>query len=226
MVRSRDEGWRWRPAGVRTAWRVVGDGEFFCPSCGGDRSYHLLEGRRRWTFLGVPLASRGPAGPVVSCADCGDRVAPEALQAPTATRLTVLLRDAVHTVALALLAAGGAQSQAAREAAVRGLRAAGFPDCTEERLLTLLAALTSNTGDQTGDEQAMDVEVRDALAPLAPHLSAPGREGLLLQGARVALADGPYSAAERAVLDTIGAALRLRPDDVERLLAAARAPSS
>lgn len=62
--------------------------------------------------------------------------------------------------------------------------------------------------------------------PLAPHLAVPGRESLLLQGARIALADGPYRAAERQVLTTVGAALRLPAEDVARLLAAAaRTPS-
>lgn len=64
------------------------------------------------------------------------------------------------------------------------------------------------------------------LAPLAPHLATAGRESVLLQGARIALADGPYSAAEREVLTTVGGALKLPSDDTARLLAAAaRTPS-
>src|SRR5687768_4098352 len=48
-----------RVMGTRTAWTGVGDGEFFCPGCGGDRNYQRLTGRRRFTLLGVPVLSRG-----------------------------------------------------------------------------------------------------------------------------------------------------------------------
>ncbi|WP_063784370.1 TerB family tellurite resistance protein [Streptomyces sp. SBT349] len=204
-----------RLAGVRTAWRVSEDGDFFCPACGGDRCYQLLEGRRRLTVLGVPVLTRGAADPVASCVSCRGRFPVSALDRPTTTRLTVLLRDGVHTIALALLAAGGGGGGPARRTAVESIRAAGFPECTEERLLTLQAAL------RVGSLPLLDREVRETLSALTPHLASPGRESLLLHGARIALADGPYSAAERAMLGTVGEALRLAPADTERLLATA-----
>lgn len=34
-----------RILGTRTAWTPVGDGEFFCPGCGGDRNYTRLTGQ-------------------------------------------------------------------------------------------------------------------------------------------------------------------------------------
>lgn len=203
---------------VRTAWRAVDDGEFYCAHCGGDRNYRGLTGRRRLTVLGVPLLSRGTAAPVVECADCQRAFPPAALAAPTTRRLAVLLRDGVHTIALALLAAGGSQAPAARAAAVRSVGAAGFPECTEERLLTLLDALGGE------GEAGVAAELRAALGALAPHLARPGRERLLLGGARVALADGPYTAAEREALAAVGGALGLGAAETERLLAAA-APS-
>ncbi|NDZ98915.1 TerB family tellurite resistance protein, partial [Streptomyces sp. SID10116] len=64
-----------------------------------------------------------------------------------------------------------------------------------------------------------------ALGPLAPHLAPAGRDALLLQGARIALADGPYTPAERDVLSTAGCALTICSEDVTRLLATARTPS-
>ncbi|SFC00989.1 hypothetical protein [Streptomyces aidingensis] len=223
MVHSRGSssgGRRPRPVGVRTAWRVVADGEFFCPDCGGDRCYQQLSGRRRLRVVGVPVLPRGEAEPVVECSYCHGRFPLSALDVPTTTRLTALLRDAVHTVAIAVLAAGGAERRAVREAAVDEVRAAGFADCTEERLLTLLAALTSE------GQAAIAMELRVALHALTPQLSAGGREGLLLRGARIALADGPYGAAESEMLAVTGAALGLAPTDTERLLTAARAGSS
>ena len=213
MVRSRMA----RVAGVRTAWRVIDDGEFFCAECGGDRCYRRLAGRRRLTVLGVPVLPRGTAEPVVECAGCHRHFPTTALEVPTTTQLAGLLRDAVHAVVLGVLTVGGGDVRAGRRAAVQAVHEAGFPECTEERLLTLQAALGCHR------PLAFDHELRTTIGALTGHLLAPGRERLLLLGARVALADGPYRAAERALLYTVGEALRLPPTDTERLLTAAAA---
>ncbi|MFJ6796738.1 TerB family tellurite resistance protein [Streptomyces sp. NPDC091268] len=216
--------------GTRTTWSTVGDGEFFCPDCGGDRNYRRRTGRRRFTVLGVPLLPRGYAGPVVECQGCRQRFGTDALDHLTTARFSTLLRDAVHTVALAVLAAGGTGSRSALEAAVAAVRAAGFQDCAEEQLEALVEALAADEGRlglYDGPEcrgAALSIELHEALEPLAPHLAAAGRESILLQGARVALADGPYTPAEREVLATVGAALRIDADEVARLLSAVRAP--
>ncbi|GAA2440972.1 TerB family tellurite resistance protein [Streptomyces macrosporus] len=220
MVHSRNrDGRTLRVAGVRTAWRTIDDGEFFCPSCGGDRNYRRRTGRRRLVVLGVPVLSRGDVGPVLECAACHEHFGTDALDHPTTTRLGAMLRDAVHAVALAVLAAGGSESRTARETAVEGIRGAGFTHCSEEQLVALLAAVGA-------DSVTMDIELHEALAPLAPHLAAPGRESLLLLGARIALADGAYTPAERTVLASVGRTLNLCRDDTERLLDVARSTLS
>ncbi|WP_431044535.1 TerB family tellurite resistance protein [Streptomyces sp. P1-3] len=226
--------------GVRTLWRTVGDGEFFCTGCGGDRNYRRRTGRRRIVVLGIPLLPRGQVAPVVECTSCRSRFGTEALDHPTTTRFSAMLRDAVHTVALAVLAAGGTDARPVRQAAVGAVRAAGFADCSEEQLLALIEALAADTGRLPGMcaqnpgvgagpldpcGTALAIELHEALEPLAPHLAPAGRESILLQGARIAVADGPYRPAERAVLETVGRALSICPDDTERLLAAIRTPS-
>jgi tellurite resistance protein len=208
----------------------VGDGEFFCFSCGGDRNYRRRTGRRRFTVIGVPLLPRGQAGPVVECQGCRGRFGTEVLDQLTTTRFSSMLRDAVHTVTLAVLAAGGTTARTALEAAVCVVRSAGFQDCTEGQLESLVEALAADEGRlglYDGPEcrgAALSIELHEALEPLAPHLAGPGRESILLQGARVALADGPYIPAEREVLSTVGAALRIDADDVARLLSAVGSP--
>ncbi|WP_327356123.1 tellurite resistance TerB family protein [Streptomyces sp. NBC_01304] len=218
-----------RICGISTAWTTVGDGEFFCPGCGGDRNYRRRTGRRRLVLLGVPLLPRGQAGPVVECAACQGHFGLDVLDHPTTVRFSAMLRDAVHTVALAVLAAGGASSQAVLGVAVGAVRSAGFEECTEDQLATLVDALAADTGRLAGvDDGAgatLAIELHEALDPLVAHLAPVGRESLLLQGARIALADGPYSPAEREVLTTVGGALMICADDVARLLAAARTPS-
>lgn len=219
-----------RPArllGTRTAWTTVGDGEFFCPGCGGDRNYQRLSGRRRVVVLGVPVLPRGDTAPVVECASCRRHFGMDVLDHPTTTRFSAMLRDAVHTVALAVLAAGGTCSRTSLETAAVTVRAAGFDDCTEDQLETLVEALAEDTG-RLHDRPCgagLAIELHEALDPLAPHLAPSGRESILLQAARIALADGPYTPAERDVLSTVGTALTICADDVTRLLAAARTPS-
>ncbi len=227
--------------GVRTAWHTEDDGEFFCPDCGGDRAYQRRTGTRRLTVLGVPLLARGSAGSVIECAACNRHYGSEVLLRPTTTRFSAMLRDAVHTIALAVLTAGGSAGRGAREAAVGAVRAAGFTDCTEDQLLGLLAAIVADEGrfrrsEELGPDsfaEAVDgcgswlsIELHEALEPLADHLLVPGRERVLLQGAHIALADGPYLPAEREVLEAIGRCLSLHTDDIDRLLTAAAATAS
>ncbi|MER5882329.1 TerB family tellurite resistance protein [Streptomyces sp. NPDC001941] len=230
MLQARSpRGRKVRLCGIRTSWNTVGDGEFFCPDCGGDRNYRRRTGRRRFTLLGVPLLPRGLAGPVVECASCRAHFATDTLDHPTTARFSAMLRDAVHTVALAVLAAGGTSSRTVRRTAVDTVRAAGFEECTEEQLTALIEALAADTGRFVSDSgpcgAALAIELHEALEPLAPHLAPAGRESILLQGARIALADGAYSPAEREVLSIVGGALQLCADDTARLLATARTPS-
>jgi tellurite resistance protein len=126
-----------------------------------------------------------------------------------------------------VLAAGGTCSRTALEAAASTVRAAGFLDCTEDQLGALVEALAADTGRvfEPPEGAGLSIELHEALDPLAPHLAPAGRESLLLQAARIALADGPYTPAERDVLATVGAALTISAADVTRLLAAARTPS-
>ncbi|MGW1889016.1 TerB family tellurite resistance protein [Streptomyces sp. NPDC002004] len=216
--------------GTRTVWTTVGDGEFFCPGCGGDRNYQRREGRRRFAVVGVPLLSRGATGPVVECVACREHFSTDVLDHPTTHRFSAMLRDAVHTVVLAVLAAGGTGSRAVLETAASAVRTAGFDDCEPRHLAALVDALAADTGRLpgqcgTGGLAGLVIELHEALDPLAPHLAPTGRASILLQGARVALADGPYTPAERDVLSTIGGALTMCSDDVTRLLEAARTPS-
>ncbi|MGW4301554.1 TerB family tellurite resistance protein [Streptomyces sp. NPDC004646] len=204
-----------RILGTRTTWTPAGDGEFFCPGCGGDRNYQRMTGHVRLTLLGVPVLSRGETGPVVECAACQRHYGLDALDHPTSRRLSAMLRDAVHTVALAVLVAGGTASRAPVAKAAATVRAGGVEDCAEEEL----AALADAAGPYGA---SLALELHTTLDPLAPHLAAPGREALFLDAARIALADGPYTPAEQGALAAIGAALLLGAGEMGRLLEVAR----
>ncbi|GGO80697.1 TerB family tellurite resistance protein [Wenjunlia tyrosinilytica] len=216
--------------GVRTSWRTESDGDFYCPGCGGDRGYRRRAGTRKLTVVGVPLMARGSAGSVIECAACRTRYGLEALERPTTTRFSAMLRDAAYTVALAVLVAGGATSRHTREVATAAVREAGFTDCTQEQLLAMLTAL-STTADAVPDRglgDAIDgcgswlsIELHEVLEPLAEHLAPQGCERILLQGARIALADGPYRPAERDALAAVGRCLRMSTEATECVLEAA-----
>ncbi|MEU6620455.1 TerB family tellurite resistance protein [Streptomyces litmocidini] len=212
--------------GIRTSWNTVGDGEFFCEECGGDRNYRRRTGRRRFAVLGVPVLPRGCTGPVVECAACHTHFGTEVLDHPTTSRFSAMLRDAVHTVALAVLAAGGTESREVLDRAVTAVRSAGFAECTAVQLVDLVEALEADTGrfmpEVNPEGTLLSIELHEALEPLTPHLAPAGRESILLQAARIALADGAYTPAETEVLGTVGNALALAPEDTVRLLASAR----
>ncbi|MFE9423432.1 TerB family tellurite resistance protein [Kitasatospora sp. NPDC006697] len=201
-------------------------GDFFCPGCGGDRNYRRQHGRRWLRLLDLPLLPLGPVLTSVQCTNCRGRYGLECLEEPTCVRLTGMLRDAQYTVALAMLAAGGAGSAAARAEACELVRTAGFEDCGEMQVLAALAALSgygevSTAAAELALGTGLMVELHAALEPLAPHLAQQGRERLVLQGARIALADGRYQPAERAALAAVGCCLRLPDEVVTGLLQAA-----
>jgi hypothetical protein len=211
--------------GVRSRWRTDVLGDFFCPGCGGDRNYRRQHGRRWLRLLGTPVLPVGPVVGSVQCTSCHGRYGVETLEQVTCVRLASMLRDAQYTVALAVLAAGGTGSRAAREAACTTIRDAGFEDCGEAQILAALAALTGVGGDGALDLEVqgsgLTIELHAALEPLAPHLAQQGRERLVLQGASIALADGRYLPQERAALAAVGRCLKLGEDRVGELLRAA-----
>ncbi|MEY9965285.1 hypothetical protein ABIA33_003327 [Streptacidiphilus sp. MAP12-16] len=214
---------------LRARWRTESLGEFFCLGCGGDRNYRRQSGRRWLRLLGLPVLPLGDAGTTLQCTACRARYGLDALERPTSANLLVMLRTAQYTIALAVLAAGGT-ARAARDAAVGVIHEAGHPELDEPQVLAALAALTGGDeelGELYGCGSGLAIELHTALEPLAAHLAEPGRERLLLQGAWIALADGPYRPAEREALRAAGSCLKLGPEQIDATLeAAARQPHS
>ena len=210
--------------GVSARWRTDVLGEFFCPGCGGDRNYRRQHGRRWLRLFALPVLPLGDVGASLQCTACAARYDLDALERPTSANLLAMLRIAQYTIALAVLAAGGTAVRSAREAAVGVIHQAGYPELDEPQVLAALAALRE--GDEELSElygcgSGLAVELHTALEPLAPHLAGPGLEHLLLEGARIALADGPYRPTERETLRATGTCLGLTPDRIEATLAAA-----
>ncbi|WP_436777756.1 TerB family tellurite resistance protein [Yinghuangia sp. YIM S09857] len=192
--------------GVRTLRKVLDDGEFFCPECGGDRRYQYGVGRRRLIVLGIPVLPLSRATGSVECGVCRVVFDRTVLEVPTGRRLTVLLRDVTRALAIGALVAGGESSPAARAAAIAAVREAGVLAYTDE---LLGADLYAHIGDD---------DAAEALVALADHLAPEGRARLVAVGARVALADGPYRTLELDMLLSAGAWLGLSRAEVDRVL--------
>ena len=195
--------------GVRTTWQTEADGEFFC--AGVRRRPQLPAAHRHaesFTLFDVPLVHRGTVDAVAECGACHRRYDLAALDLPHLQPLLAMLRDAVHTVALAVLDRRRRRVPpgAARPRWTPCARP-GSSDCTEDQLIGLLAALAADEGRLPG-AGSYDA-LADAVDGAGPgvHRAArgagtarpatwrpQGRERILLQGARIALADGPLPA--------------------------------
>ncbi|NYI06683.1 TerB family tellurite resistance protein [Allostreptomyces psammosilenae] len=193
---------------VRTGGRTVASGDFYCPSCGGDRRYRKRIGRRWHGIGGLPLLPSPGRLAVVECVTCHTAHQPEVLERPTTAALAGMLREGARTAVTAVLTAGGPPGAASRERAAAALRQYGWATPHFPRA----------SGEAPASGAPAD-PLRDALEPVARHLAPQGRERLLRLAAGVALADGPYAPAERAVLAAVGHRLGLTAPDVERITA-------
>lgn len=194
--------------GIRMIRSAIGDGEFHCPACGGDRRFRKGGGRRLLVLMGVALIPLGRAGTGIECAVCCTRHDSDVLEAPTARALTLLLREAVRSLVVAVVAAAGdpPAGDAVRAAAVAAVRAAGMPSYDA-------CALAADVGAHQPQDTAW------ALAEVAPHLAVAGREHLVAVAARVALACGAYDPTHRVILYHAGDQLGLGRARVDHVLA-------
>ncbi|MFC5750054.1 zinc-ribbon domain-containing protein [Actinomadura rugatobispora] len=175
--------------GLSVFFRTVGEGTFHCPRCGGDRSYRQRVGRRWFTLFFLPVVPLNQVGEVVECRTCRTRFDVGALRQPTAGQMAAALPAGMRAAAALVLRAGGAGHPAARARAaeaVQGYGEARYDDAAVEADLRLA-------------EPFLEQEVAGAGAQLAME----AKEWFLAQAARVALADGPLSDAERAVLHRV-----------------------
>jgi len=219
--------------GSKVRYRTMGRGVFHCERCGGDRPYRQRSGRRWAHVLGIPLASLGDTGEHLRCTVCRTCYRVELLAVPTIEQMLVALLAATRAAVLAMLGAGGASSPAARLRGIQMIKAAGASDYTEAELTAGLAehetATPSAAGPgevggrpgqiagwpgqvagwppqvagRTGEIDGPVVGLRPALEAFAIQLDIAARDWFLAKVVEVGLADGPLSAAERAVAGTV-----------------------
>jgi hypothetical protein len=181
--------------GLRVVYHTIATGVFFCRKCGGDRGYRRRAGRRFVTLFFLPLIPLGRTGEHVQCTTCKTRYVTEALRLPTVAQMQEALPAGMRPLVTAMLRAGDPASPHARRRAIEAVRGAGAENYDDQALDADLAR-PAETG-------------RAGIAALAGQLRVHAREWYLAELIRIALADGPLTAAERAAAEHLAAGLGL-----------------
>ncbi len=197
---------------LRARAKALSTGEFFCSHCGTDRSYVLQQIRRWFTLFFIPLFPVGkPLGEQVKCSTCGTRFSPDVLNTPTSASFSENLRGAMRIAAVSMLAAGDRANEAARTAAVDAARTSGAENYDDTWL--------------THDLEALDPSnLSEYLAPLANGLNTQGKETFIEQVARIGAADGPLTAPENHVLESLGSALGISAAHLRGIMVSTTTP--
>ena len=90
--------------GLSVFFRTVGQGDFHCPGCGGDRHYRQRVARRWFTLFFIPVIPLNRVGEVVECTTCRTRYNLDVLRLPTAREMAAALPAAMRASAAAVLA--------------------------------------------------------------------------------------------------------------------------
>jgi hypothetical protein len=192
--------------GFRVRFRTIGQGVFFCPSCGGDRQYQMQQAKRWFTLFWIPLIPLKDVGdPFVQCATCRKGYRPEILNQPTSASLSESLVAAMRCALVWML-----RLEAPAPATVN----------TALEVLSSTANRPWTEGELQADIAQLDVgSLAGQLANLASALSEHGRESFLAGCARVAAADGVLTDGERGLLDNVASSLGMTPAHARGVIA-------
>lgn len=198
--------------GFRIRYRTTGTVEFFCPRCGGDRTGLARTARRWFTAFWVPVLPLQPLGELVECATCRTRFEPEVTDQPTTAGLGEAFATAVRVLTAMVVRTGEPFDPAMRAAAV-GTVAGTVPGYDD---LTL-----------GNDLLAVDPAFAEPyVQPLTSGLAVNGKERLVADLVRVALAGGTVTADQRRVIDLAGRGLGLTPAHVTGIVSSVASASS
>jgi tellurite resistance protein len=183
--------------GLSVFFRTVGQGDFHCPGCGGDRHYRQRVARRWFTLFFLPVIPLNRVGEVVECATCRTRFNLDVLRMPTAQQMAAALPTAMRAAATMVLSAGDPTASAARARAVDAVRGYGLAEFDDAMLTADLATSSVGAGE--------------VIAQAGAQLTTEAREWFLAQVVRVALADGAIGPGERQALHEVAGRLGMTP---------------
>ena len=191
--------------GFRIRLSTVASLVLFCPTCGGDRVGARRSARRWFTLFWIPLIPLNRVGEVVECETCHTRYDPAVADQPTTASLAAILDDAVRVLTAMIVRTGRVDSAELRATAVDHV-ARVLPTYDEAVL--------------TGDVAALDPNSAAHIEQLVAKLTeVTGKERLVADLVRVAMADGTVTADQRRVIDLAGRGLGLTPTHVTGIVA-------
>lgn len=196
-----------RISAFRVRSSVTGNGTFFCPLEGADRSYVRSQVRRWFAPLGIPLIPWNRLGDYIRCAECHQTFTDDVLDIVTTHELSTTLETA---------AVGLISTIIHRSDSDRGVERAGRRE------------LQRFVRDPERIELALPppelVDVVEALTRAAVNMEEAGRRDLFAAAVRVAHADAPLSGPNFAVLHAAGGGLRIPMPDVRALIVSQGVP--
>ena len=198
--------------GLRVRFSTTGTIAFFCPRCGGDRHGHTRVARRWFTLFFLPIIPLNKVGEIVECTTCKTRFPPSVTDQPTTAALGQVLADAVRVLTAMVVGAGDRTDPVMRAAAVADVRAA-----------------VGQYDEATLDSDVDKVEValtEQYVSPMASGLEVAGKERLVGDLTRVALAGGIVTPAQRNVIELVGRSLDLTPAHVTGIVASVAAAAT
>jgi zinc-ribbon family len=179
--------------GLRVFFRTIGQGDFHCQRCGGDRQYRHRAGRRFITVFFIPVIPLNKVGEHIQCATCHTRYHMDVLNLPTAAQMQAALPAGMRAGACIMLHAGDRTSGPARQRAIEVITHSGAPGYDGT---ALDADLARSPQEATGE-----------LARVGAQLAVPAREWFLAEMVRIGMADGPLTDTEREAAHVIGTGL-------------------
>lgn len=186
--------------------RVDRTAPIFCPSCGGDRTAAVCDGRRRLAVGGVAIMPWTRTAGHVRCMACGQSHPPTTLGVLTSAELATRLGDLTRVLTVMTVRAGDSTDRDLRRRAVQHIRTT-IPGYHQNRL----------------DADMAELDPADAaqhVAPVADALVIAGKERIVASQAAVALAAHTITPHQRWLLQTVGTSLGLTPMHVTGIITA------
>lgn len=192
--------WGWRTRGTH-----VDDGDFACPSEGGDRPYRLMRARRSFMVLGAPLVAGEEIGEYVECASCGEPFPRSVLDRPTTAQMAAALRLALRYLVVAIVRADERVTNAERRVALEVMARFGHADYAMIDLERDVAELEVD-------------DIDEVVATAGASLSTSGQERVVRACVELAAADGEIGDTDLAIIATAGRSMGMTPAHTKGVL--------
>jgi hypothetical protein len=192
--------------GWRSLLKVLGIGEFHCPRCQMDTTYHLVYPRRWFTMFFIPLVPLQWGEKFVECQRCKGAFVEQVLAAPTNKQFSYMLSLGARAMYAKVVAAGFSHSERMIDAAVAQLRPVVGDGYNEANLIADMEAFAGH-------------RLSEYLAPLEDAVTLQGKEALIEGLARFAHTDGAPPAEVSAIVADSAACLQLTASHLAGIVA-------